>query len=70
LLAVRVGPRVPQHSLILPGGVPLVGSFIPPGSFLMGGSVDDDEKPVHRVTLTSGWFMGGGRRLELPPSDN
>jgi formylglycine-generating enzyme required for sulfatase activity len=24
----------------------------------MGGSMEDDEKPVHRVTLTSGWFMG------------
>jgi uncharacterized protein (TIGR02996 family) len=53
-----VVPCVPQHTLMLPGGVPLVGSFVPPGSFLMGGTVEANEKPVHRVTLTRGFFMG------------
>jgi formylglycine-generating enzyme required for sulfatase activity len=36
-------------------------SFIPPGSFLMGSDHpegQDDEKPVHRVTLTKGFFLG------------
>jgi uncharacterized protein (TIGR02996 family) len=58
LLDAGVRPCVPQHTLMLPGGVPLVGSFVPPGSFLMGGTVEDDEKPVHRVNLTRGFFMG------------
>src|ERR1700758_2065903 len=36
MLAVGVVPCVPRHTLSLPGGVPLVGSFVPPSSFLMG----------------------------------
>jgi uncharacterized protein (TIGR02996 family) len=58
LLGAGVAPCVPQHTLVLPGGVPLVGSFVPPGSFLMGGTQNDDEKPVHRQTLTAGCFLG------------
>jgi uncharacterized protein (TIGR02996 family) len=58
LLGAGVVPCVPRHTLELPGGMPLVGAFVPPGTFRMGGSVEDDEKPVHRVTLTSGWLMG------------
>ncbi len=58
LLGAGVVPCVPQQTLELPGGVPLVGSFIPPGSFLMGGTEFDSEKPVHRVTLTEGYFLG------------
>jgi uncharacterized protein (TIGR02996 family) len=54
LLGSGVYPCVPQHMLSLPGGVPLVGSFVPPGTYLMGG----DEKPVHMVTLTESFFMG------------
>jgi uncharacterized protein (TIGR02996 family) len=40
LLGAGVAPCVPQHTLLLPGGVPLLGSFVPPGSFLMGGTVE------------------------------
>ncbi len=58
LIDQGVKPCVPQHTLMLPGEVPLVGNFIPPGSFLMGSDVDDDEKPVHKVTLTKGFFLG------------
>jgi uncharacterized protein (TIGR02996 family) len=58
LLDAGVRPCVPQHALELPGGVPLVGAFVPPGSFLMGGTEDDDEKLVHRVALTAGFFLG------------
>ena len=58
LLGSGVYPCVPQHMLSLPGGVPLVGSFISPGTYLMGGTVYDSEKPVHMVTLTKGFFMG------------
>jgi formylglycine-generating enzyme required for sulfatase activity len=58
LLGAGVAPCVPQHTPVLPGGVPLVGAFVPPGSFLMGGTEYDDEKPVHRATLTTGYFLG------------
>jgi uncharacterized protein (TIGR02996 family) len=58
LLDAGVLPCVPQQALVLPGGVPLLGAFVPPGSFLMGGTEDDTEKPVHRVTLTAGYFLG------------
>jgi uncharacterized protein (TIGR02996 family) len=60
LIDAGVKPCVPQHTLTLPSGVPLVGNFIPPGSFLMGGTEFDEEKPVHRVTLTRGFFTGVG----------
>ena len=58
LLGAGVQPCVPRQTLELPGGVPLVGSFIPPGGFLMGGTEYDSEKPVHRVALTRGFFLG------------
>jgi uncharacterized protein (TIGR02996 family) len=58
LLGAGVAPSVPQRSLMLPGGVPLVGSFVPAGSFLMGGTEYEDEKPVHRVTVTAGYYLG------------
>jgi uncharacterized protein (TIGR02996 family) len=58
LLEAGVAPCVPQHTLMLPGEVPLVGSFVPPGSFLMGSTESSAEKPVHRVTLTAGYFLG------------
>jgi uncharacterized protein (TIGR02996 family) len=58
LLDAGVVPCVPRHRLELPGGAPLDGVFIPPGSFLMGGTIFENEKPVHKVTLTRGFFMG------------
>jgi formylglycine-generating enzyme required for sulfatase activity len=39
-------------------GVPMTFSFIPPGSFLMGSTIDENEQPVHKVTLTNGFFLG------------
>ena len=53
-----VKPCIPQHTLMLPGGVPLVGNFIPPGSFLMGSEVEEDEKPIRRASLAAGFFIG------------
>ncbi|NCP84288.1 MAG: formylglycine-generating enzyme family protein, partial [Bacteroidetes bacterium] len=33
--------------------------YIEPGSFYMGSTVgDSDEKPVHQVTITQGFYMG------------
>ena len=58
LLVAGARPCVPQETLTLPGGVPMMFAFVPPGAFLMGGAEFDSEKPVHRVTLTAGSFLG------------
>ena len=61
LIAEGVRPCVPQETITLPGGVGMTFSFIPPGSFLMGSDHPEgeaDEKPVHRVTLAKGFFLG------------
>jgi uncharacterized protein (TIGR02996 family) len=60
LLVAGVRPCVPQETLTLPGGVPMTFSFIPPGAFLMGSEkgYDDGQRPVHRVELPRGFFMG------------
>ncbi len=61
LIAEGVRPCVPQETITLPGGVGMTFSFIPPGSFLMGSNhpeAFDEEKPVHRVIVTKGFYMG------------
>jgi uncharacterized protein (TIGR02996 family) len=58
LLTAGVRPCVPQCVLTLSDHLTLTGSFVPPGSFLMGGIVEDSERPVHRVSLTSGFYLG------------
>ncbi|MCE9566539.1 MAG: SUMF1/EgtB/PvdO family nonheme iron enzyme [Planctomycetes bacterium] len=58
LIAAGVRPCVPQREVQLPGGVCMTLSFIPPGSFLMGGNASSDERPIRKVTLTHGFFMG------------
>jgi uncharacterized protein (TIGR02996 family) len=59
LLIAGVKPCVPQETLTLPGSVPMTFSFIPPGAFLMGSEKgSDDEKPVRRVEVSQGFFMG------------
>ena len=61
LIDQGVKPCVPQHTLTLPGGVPLVGNFIPPGSFLMGSPEPERLRGrgelQHSVTLTKGFFL-------------
>ncbi len=61
LIAEGVRPCVPQETITLPGGVGMTFSFIPPGPFLMGSDHSKghaDEKPVHCVTLTKGFYLG------------
>ncbi len=59
LLIAGVRPCVPQETLMLPGGVPMTFSFIPPGVFLMGSDKGDDhEKPVHRAEVSQAFFLG------------
>ncbi len=44
---------------ILPGGVKLEMVWVEPGTFKMGSdNHHDDEKPVHQVTLTKGYWIG------------
>ncbi len=43
----------------LPGGVEMSFAYIPAGDFMMGSTNgSDDEKPVHKVTISQGFFMG------------
>ena len=43
----------------LGGGVKMKFVYIPPGEFIMGSKdVSDDEKPVHRVRITKGFYLG------------
>lgn len=58
LLVSGVQPCIPRKTLTLPGGVAMKFAYVPPGSFLMGGTVKDSEKPVHKVTLTKGFYLG------------
>ena len=44
---------------ILPGGVKLEMVWVEPGTFMMGSAkYSDTERPVHRVTLTKGYWIG------------
>ena len=52
-----------RTTLLLPGGVPITFAYCPPGSFLMGSDHPaaiefKQERPVHRVTLTRGFYTG------------
>ncbi len=48
-----------RTELVLPGGVKMEFAWCPPGTFLMGSeNGHENEKPVHRVMLTKGFFMG------------
>ena len=57
---VPSGPKAGDRTaLLLPGGVQVIFAWCPPGTFLMGSeNGEDDEKPVHRVTLTKGFYLG------------
>lgn len=59
-LAVGCGTRSPAEKTIeLGGGVTLETVLIPAGSFAMGDDKGlDDEKPVHKVTLTKPFYLG------------
>ena len=59
----RIANGKPQHgdtkTLTLPGGAAMELIYVSPGSFMMGSNTGlDNEKPVHKVTLTKGFWMG------------
>jgi uncharacterized protein (TIGR02996 family) len=59
LMLSGVQPCVPTQTLMLPGDVELRLAYIPPGSFLMGSDNGaSNEKPVHEVRLTKGFWLG------------
>jgi hypothetical protein len=56
---VAVGPKAGDVKVLdLPGGVKLELCWIPAGEFMMGSNESDDEKPVHRVKIAKGFWMG------------
>ncbi len=53
--------RLLRTTLRLPGGVPITFTYCPPGTFTMSSDVREtayDERPVRRVTLTTGFWAG------------
>jgi uncharacterized protein (TIGR02996 family) len=62
LLAEGVQPCVPRRSVDLGGGVAMVFAWLPPGTFLMGSPVGEEERDEsetqHRVTLSRGFYLG------------
>jgi formylglycine-generating enzyme required for sulfatase activity len=42
----------------LPADAVMTFAWCPAGSFRMGGTVHNDEQPIHSVTLTTGFYMG------------
>ena len=67
--AIRNDPLHPARSrsagdkvtIMLPGDVPMAFAWCPPGTFMMGSNHKEGqaaEKPVHRVTLTKGFYTG------------
>ncbi len=64
LFAQRFGEGMPEEDITvtLPGGAKLEMVWIQPGQFLMGSPVsetgrDDDEGPLHEVTITRGFYL-------------
>ncbi|MBM4048141.1 MAG: formylglycine-generating enzyme family protein, partial [Planctomycetes bacterium] len=52
-------PGVVSRTISLGGGVTMEFVLIRPGSFMMGSEEgDDQEKPVHKVTITKPFYMG------------
>jgi formylglycine-generating enzyme required for sulfatase activity len=48
-----------RFELLLPGNVRMAFAWCPPGTFMMGSEKGShDEQPVHKVTLTKGFYMG------------
>ncbi len=41
----------------LPGGVEMSFAYVPAGSFEMGSTTSDDEKPIHTVKISQGFWM-------------
>jgi formylglycine-generating enzyme required for sulfatase activity len=57
-LTDSIGERVRDAERVLGREIEMKFAWIPPGRFLMGSDEDGDEQPVHRVTITKGFWMG------------
>jgi uncharacterized protein (TIGR02996 family) len=64
LLGQGVRPCVPRRTVVLPGGVEMAFSFIPPGTFLMGSPRGEEgrygNETLHRVNVANGYRLGTG----------
>ena len=58
--SIRMGKKTGDTMVItLPGGAEMEMIYVAPGSFMMGSEDgEDDEKPVRKVTLTKGFWLG------------
>jgi formylglycine-generating enzyme required for sulfatase activity len=54
----RLEKQIRNSSVRIAGGLNMKFAWIRPGSFWMGGEKYAEEKPVHRVTITKGFYMG------------
>jgi formylglycine-generating enzyme required for sulfatase activity len=50
-----VAGKVKLH---LPADLAMMFAWCPAGSFRMGGTIHNDEQPIHKVTLPNGFYMG------------
>jgi formylglycine-generating enzyme required for sulfatase activity len=49
---------VGQPGTVMTNSIGMKLTWIPPGTFQMGSTDRDDEKPIHTVTITKGFYMG------------
>lgn len=57
-------------ALTLPGGAKMVLIYYAPGEFMMGSDNGErDERPVHRVRLTHGFWMGNAEAVKPAGTD-
>ena len=57
-------------ALALPGGAKMILIYCAPGEFMMGSDNGErDERPVHRVRLTHGFWMGNAEAVKPAGTD-
>jgi formylglycine-generating enzyme required for sulfatase activity len=55
---VQSFPSNPQQRTVWENSIGMKLVFISPGTFQMGGNDHDDQKPIHTVKITKGFYMG------------